>query len=548
MKHLNKIAVFIFLGLFLWSARSFADISKKVSFQGRLTDNAGVPITGTKNFVFKIFNKSNAQLWTSNFDIEVKNGMYSASLNLATMDSDYFANELYLDVELDGDKIVNRAELTASPYAFSVSDLAITESKIADKAVTNLKIKDGAVTESKIADKAVTGKKIADKAVTEGKIADKAVTFNKLSASNEGDDRFLKMNNNTLSWANIPSSLPEQSGHVGRYLKTNGSIAMWSKLEFTGGLTESNGEVSVKFPLPAQFPSLSGHSNKFLTVSSDGSNLLWTNIPSSLPEQPGHVGEYLKTDGSIAMWSKLRFIGGLTENDGEVSVKFPLPAQFPSLSGHGNKFLTNNGTNLSWEDLSSSYVTTDTVQIITGKKTFNEIISSNLTIGGSVLSYGHISGSINTTGLIIVSSTNIKGNLNVTGATYNENADLAEIYPSSELLNPGDVVVISQTRDGYIEKSKAANDTKAAGVISTSPGIVLNSEATGYKLALVGKVPVNITNEGGSVKRGDLLVTSSLPGYAMKAPENPKPGTIIGKALENFTGSRGKILALVNLQ
>ena len=473
MKHLNKIAVFIFLGLFLWSARSFADISKKVSFQGRLTDNAGVPITGTKNFVFKIFNKSNAQLWTSNFDIEVKNGMYSASLNLATMDSDYFANELYLDVELDGDKIVNRAELTASPYAFSVSDLAITESKIADKAVTNLKIKDGAVTESKIADKAVTGKKIADKAVTEGKIADKAVTFNKLSASNEGDDRFLKMNNNTLSWANIPSSLPEQSGHVGRYLKTNGSIAMWSKLEFTGGLTESNGEVSVKFPLPAQFP---------------------------------------------------------------------------SLSGHGNKFLTNNGTNLSWEDLSSSYVTTDTVQIITGKKTFNEIISSNLTIGGSVLSYGHISGSINTAGLIIVSSTNIKGNLNVTGATYNENADLAEIYPSSELLNPGDVVVISQTRDGYIEKSKAANDTKAAGVISTSPGIVLNSEATGYKLALVGKVPVNITNEGGSVKRGDLLVTSSSPGYAMKAPENPKPGTIIGKALENFTGSRGKILALVNLQ
>ena len=51
MKHLNKIAVFIFLGLFLWSARSFADISKKVSFQGRLTDNAGVKFVDRKSVV-----------------------------------------------------------------------------------------------------------------------------------------------------------------------------------------------------------------------------------------------------------------------------------------------------------------------------------------------------------------------------------------------------------------------------------------------------------------------------------------------------------------
>lgn len=459
MKHLNKIAVLLFLGLVFCPALSFADISKKVSFQGRLTDNTGVPISGTKNFIFNFFNKNDVLLKTLYLPITVKNGMYSASLDLEDMQNEYFADDLYLEVKIDREKIVEKAQLTASLYALSVRDLAITDRKIADEAVTNLKIKAGAVTEDKI--------------------ADRAVTFHKLSALNEGNGRFLKMDNNTLSWANIPNSLPNQSGHE---------------------------------------------------------------------------GEYLKTDGSSAMWSKLKFTEGLTENNGEVSVKFPLPVQFPSLSGHSNKFLTNNGTDLSWEDLSSSYVTTHTVQIITGKKTFNEIVSSNLTISGSgnsgsaVLQYSLINGNINAYGLVINSTTNIKGNLNVTGTTYNENADLAEIYPSSELLNPGEVVVISQTRDGYIEKSKTANDTKAAGVISSKPGIVLNSDAAGYQLALAGKVPVNITNEGGNIKRGDLLVTSSSPGYAMKAPENPKPGTIIGKALENFTGSRGKILALVNLQ
>ena len=147
----------------------------------------------------------------------------------------------------------------------------------------------------------------------------------------------------------------------------------------------------------------------------------------------------------------------------------------------------------------------------------------------------------------------VEGNLHVAGQIYSTNtviiepADLAEIYPSNDILNPGDVVVISDTRDGYIEKSKTANDTKVAGVISTEPGILLNASEKGYKLALVGKVPVNVTNEGGDIKRGDLLVASSTPGYAMKAVD-PKPGTIIGKALENYMGSRGKILALVNIQ
>ncbi|MCL2335199.1 MAG: hypothetical protein FWC57_03950 [Endomicrobia bacterium] len=173
------------------------------------------------------------------------------------------------------------------------------------------------------------------------------------------------------------------------------------------------------------------------------------------------------------------------------------------------------------------------------------------TANGTDLSWGAAqapltSSSVITVGTITASSGTIT---NLYATTINgAPADLAEIYPSSDNLSPGDVVIISQTKDGYIEKSKTANDTKVAGVVSTKPGIVLNSEAAGYQLALVGKVPVNVTNEGGDIKRGDLLVASSTPGCAMKAPSDPKAGTIIGKALENSSGPKGKILALVNLQ
>ena len=68
-------------------------------------------------------------------------------------------------------------------------------------------------------------------------------------------------------------------------------------------------------------------------------------------------------------------------------------------------------------------------------------------------------------------------------------ADLAEIYQSTEKLVPGDVVSIDTTKDNAIVKTKVAEDTLVAGVISTEPGVLMNQKEKGYKLALVGKVP-----------------------------------------------------------
>ena len=129
-----------------------------------------------------------------------------------------------------------------------------------------------------------------------------------------------------------------------------------------------------------------------------------------------------------------------------------------------------------------------------------------------------------------------------------DGADLAEIYQSTEKLVPGDVVSIDPSKDNAIVKTKVAEDTMVAGVISTEPGVLMNQDEKGYKLALVGKVPTKVCNEGGAIKRGDLLVSASIPGYAKKAGDNPKVGTVIGKALENSDSQKGTILVLVNLQ
>jgi len=48
----------------------------------------------------------------------------------------------------------------------------------------------------------------------------------------------------------------------------------------------------------------------------------------------------------------------------------------------------------------------------------------------------------------------------------------------------------------------------------------------------------------GPVQRGDLLVASSVSGYAM-VNDDPAPGAVIAQALEDFEGEKGIIKAMI---
>ena len=73
----------------------------------------------------------------------------------------------------------------------------------------------------------------------------------------------------------------------------------------------------------------------------------------------------------------------------------------------------------------------------------------------------------------------------------------------------------------------------------------MNSQLEGENvvgLALTGRTPTKVL---GKVKKGDMLVTSAVPGYAMVNP-NASVGTVIGKALEDKdTDGKGVIEVVV---
>ena len=58
---------------------------------------------------------------------------------------------------------------------------------------------------------------------------------------------------------------------------------------------------------------------------------------------------------------------------------------------------------------------------------------------------------------------------------------------------------------------------------------------TNTTMALLGTVPVKATTENGPIKPGDLLTTSSKPGYAMVCNDTSRcADSLIGKALESL--------------
>ena len=127
------------------------------------------------------------------------------------------------------------------------------------------------------------------------------------------------------------------------------------------------------------------------------------------------------------------------------------------------------------------------------------------------------------------------GNLTATNfigvASSAKYADLAEIYVPDSHYEPGTVVVFGGTHE--ITITNKSHDSSVAGVISTNPAYLMNSECVGLPVAFTGRVPCQVQ---GPIKKGQLLVTSNKPGVA-QAIDNTQfvPGCVIGKSLEDIT-------------
>lgn len=144
-----------------------------------------------------------------------------------------------------------------------------------------------------------------------------------------------------------------------------------------------------------------------------------------------------------------------------------------------------------------------------------------------------------------------------TGVTYQTGgADYAEYFAIDESILPQNYTdadrdalfptgsLVCQGSNGVIPC--ATNyDQRAIGVISAAPAFQGGEDGPNkVVVGLLGQLPVKISTANGSINKGDPLTASSTTGVAVKAT---KSGTIIGYALENFTGgSTGQIMAYVN--
>jgi hypothetical protein len=142
------------------------------------------------------------------------------------------------------------------------------------------------------------------------------------------------------------------------------------------------------------------------------------------------------------------------------------------------------------------------------------------------------------------------------GGVDTSGADYAESMRSDDpaKLRPGDVLVLDPRHGNAVLKSTTASSPLVAGVYSTKPSItaigthhITDARKGEVPVALLGVVPTRVTTQNGPIRVGDLLTTSSSPGYAMKA-SHAVIGTILGKALAPLKAGKGVIQVLVTLR
>ncbi|HYX29054.1 MAG TPA: hypothetical protein VE863_10845 [Pyrinomonadaceae bacterium] len=350
-----------------------------------------------------------------------------------------------------------------------------------------------------------------------------------------------------------------RSGNVGI-----GTTAPGQKLDVNGNIT-ANGYLQVGTDAIAGDRRIYGFSNIARTATSFG--MVIGNADTSSTASVSKYGGYFYTSGtwngtsanSVGIYATAT--GGTNNyaaifDQGNVGIGTTSPLTKLHTKGQGFFESANlNGVSIipgaSLQTIESDWNSggADTPLLLKTQNSGNQLYlatSGNIGIGTTPsASYKlDVAGNIN-------SSATITGNNIV--AKYQ---DMAEWVPSSEKLSAGTVVVLDSTKSNQVTSSSVSYDTRVAGVISEQPGIALGEKTEGKLLvATTGRVRVKVDATKSPIHIGDLLVTSDVPGMAMKSEPivigNRKihaPGTLIGKALEPFEKGKGTILVLLSLQ
>ena len=192
----------------------------------------------------------------------------------------------------------------------------------------------------------------------------------------------------------------------------------------------------------------------------------------------------------------------------------------------------NDGTTNQWVD--QSFPSTISSLAITGNVDVNgTLTATNIVNSGSFSVSGLLNSGANGVGNIGNTSTRFNTVFATTfsGVSTTANyADLAENYQADGEYKPGTVVVFGGKNE--ITVSDIDHDTRIAGVVSTNPAYLMNSEqADGTPVALAGRVPCLVQ---GPITKGDRLVNVASGIAGKFNPDKAELGCVVGKSLQDL--------------
>ena len=224
-----------------------------------------------------------------------------------------------------------------------------------------------------------------------------------------------------------------------------------------------------------------------------------------------------------------------------------------SLQTSGESFANNDTslmTSAAIEDKITSYGYTTTVGDITAVVAGNGL-SGGATSGSATLNVDladtTIFTSTNTASKAVVrdGSGNFAAGTITATATQAQYADLAENYVADADYEPGTVLILGGEHE--VTVTDEAGSYKAVGVVSTDPAHLMNSTCEGehvVAVALRGRVPCKVI---GNVNKGDVLIASDTPGYAMVGAmaHNLSPLQIVGRAITSKLDAGNGVVEII---
>jgi len=339
------------------------------------------------------------------------------------------------------------------------------------------------------------------------------------------------------------------------------SVGTLSSLSVTGNITGGN-------VLGGANVNATTHTGTTVSVTGNitGGNVSATNLAGSLTTAAQ------ANITSVGTLSVLSVSGNITSSAGNLSMGNVLTGGLISATGNitgGNVLVAGAGGNITGANIIAATTLSATGNITGGNiitaGTGGNISGANIITATTLSATGNIiGGNITTAGILTVNSGNaltaiVNGGGNLVGnigsttgyfntifakATSAQYADLAEMYTSDLQYLPGTVVVFGGEQE--VTSSTVGHDSRVAGVVSTNPAHIMNSGITGdcsIAVALTGRVPCQVV---GTVTKGDQMVTSNIAGVAERLDISQyQPGVVIGKSLEDHSGSGVGIIEIV---